>query len=157
MKGWHKHQGVPGTPKNADVICEQPLTCNYCDVHHLTCRLNAFSSALSSTSRLLLVSGEFYLQTRLSFCCCVDVHSLTISRKLKSCITRKNNRIRYFYLHLFSHPQFVSPPARPFVLVVNIHWTAGKPHFLTWWLQLVCDLTLDVGRVPAITGGISLS
>ena len=25
MIGWHKHQGVSGTPKNADVICEQPL------------------------------------------------------------------------------------------------------------------------------------
>ena len=26
MIGWHKHQGVSETPKNADVICEQPLT-----------------------------------------------------------------------------------------------------------------------------------
>ena len=25
MIGWHKHQGVSETPKNADVICEQPL------------------------------------------------------------------------------------------------------------------------------------
>ena len=27
MIGWHKHQGVSETPKNADVICEQPLIC----------------------------------------------------------------------------------------------------------------------------------
>ena len=26
MIGWHKHQGVSETPKNADVICEQPLS-----------------------------------------------------------------------------------------------------------------------------------
>ena len=26
MIGWHKHQGVSETPKNADVICEQPRT-----------------------------------------------------------------------------------------------------------------------------------
>ena len=26
MIGWHKHQGVSETPKNADVICEWPLT-----------------------------------------------------------------------------------------------------------------------------------
>ena len=26
MIGWHKHHGVSETPKNADVICEQPLT-----------------------------------------------------------------------------------------------------------------------------------
>ena len=25
MIGWHKHQGVTETPKNADVICEWPL------------------------------------------------------------------------------------------------------------------------------------
>ena len=25
MIGWHKHQGVLETQKNADVICEQPL------------------------------------------------------------------------------------------------------------------------------------
>ena len=25
MIGWHKHQGVSETPKNADVICEQPI------------------------------------------------------------------------------------------------------------------------------------
>ena len=25
MIGWHKHQGVSETSKNADVICEQPL------------------------------------------------------------------------------------------------------------------------------------
>ena len=28
MIGWHKHQGVSETPKNADVICEQPLKTN---------------------------------------------------------------------------------------------------------------------------------
>ena len=26
MIGWHKHQGVSDTPKNADIICEQPLS-----------------------------------------------------------------------------------------------------------------------------------
>ena len=26
MIGWHKHKGVSETPKNADVICEQPRT-----------------------------------------------------------------------------------------------------------------------------------
>ena len=31
MIGWHKHQGVSETPKNADVICEQPLSAsNFC-------------------------------------------------------------------------------------------------------------------------------
>ena len=29
MIGWHKHHGVSETPKNADVICEQPLICRW--------------------------------------------------------------------------------------------------------------------------------
>ena len=29
MIGWHKHQGVSETPKNADVICEQPLMLDF--------------------------------------------------------------------------------------------------------------------------------
>ena len=44
MTGWHKHQGVSETPKNADVICEQPLTSV-----RLSCKL--FSVLLDPSSQ----------------------------------------------------------------------------------------------------------
>ena len=50
MIGWHKHQGVSETPKNADVICEQPLIralWNFVKVRiQLYCTLSLLSSVL---------------------------------------------------------------------------------------------------------------
>ena len=51
MIGWHKHQGVSETPKNADVICEQPLI----DPHD-----NYLFQLMVSALRILrMVSGFF--------------------------------------------------------------------------------------------------
>ena len=53
MIGWHKHQGVSETPKNADVICEQPLSAFNNKISR-----NPVDSSNNDTAVLEVVAGQ---------------------------------------------------------------------------------------------------